>query len=347
MRAIAIAIALSLTALPASATNSKPELMKVLEDFMAWLPGEYTSVPQVFLERNLGAPPDGEHDALYRVFATIDAPHLAEHVIYTQIRIDADDGPVFAGQQVLFLISIDEELGAVSVSGRRIANPGEFVDAHLRPEVWPDLQPDPNFGGNCSFNWRRHGQQLRGLLGEFGQCTMVSKNLGREMTWDAEWILNPQELWIYDNGYSEDGTLFFGREDRTHLRMYKAQRFECFVGLRHGDGNNQVINPFFMHDRGDVFTITTDEPEPREIHLEFLTSLWPSSSGRNFVDLMRLTLHGGEPGAYSQEDVIGNAWATPESGRVGFGGDWASARCKLADPNDPRYIEAMRYKPDN
>jgi len=344
MRAFAVTVALALLASPAGATNSKPELAKVLEDLMAWLPGEYSSAPQVFLERNLGAPPDGEHDIFYRVFAEIEAPHLAEHVIYTQIRLDADDGPVFPGQQVLFLIRIDEELGAVSISGRRIKDPQNFVDAHLRPDVWPELQPDPNFGGNCAFNWRRHGQQLRGLLGEFGECSMVSKNTGHRMTWDAEWILNPGELWIHDNGYLEDGSLISGRPDRTHLRMYKAQRYECFAALRFEDGGNQVINPFFLHDRGDVFTIAAAGPEPRGLHLEFMTSLWPSSSGRNFVDLMRLTLHDGEPGDYSADDVIGNAWATPESGRVGFTTEWASARCKRADPQDPRFIEAMRWK---
>ena len=345
MRAFAVTVALALLASPAGATNSKPELMKVLEDFMAWMPGEYSSVPQVFLERNLGAPPDGEHDLFYRVFAEIEAPHLAEHVIYTQIRRGSDDGPIVPDQQVLLLISIDEELDAVSISGRRIREPQKYLDAHLRPEVWPELQPDPNYGGNCSFNWRRHGKQLRGLPGEFGQCTMVSKNTGQQMTRDAEWILSPDELWIYDNGYLEDGSLISGREDRTHLRMHKARRYECFAALRYEDGSNQVINPFFMHDRGDIYTITTEESEPRGIHLEFLTSLWPSSSGRNFVNLMRLTLHTGEPGAYAEDDVIANAWATPESGRVGFGTEWASARCKLADPEDPRFIEAMRYKP--
>ena len=346
MRAFIAAIALSLMAMPAGATNSKPELMKVLEDFMAWMPGEYTSIPQVFLERNLGAPPDGEHDLFYRVFAPIDAPHLAEHVIYTQIRLDGDDGPIFPGQQVVFLISIDEELGAVSISGRRIKDPhqvrrcpsppGRLARPRARSQLRRQLQLQLAAARQHSFGDCR--------LREFGQCTMVSKNTGQQMTWDAEWILNPDELWIYDNGYLEDGSLISGRLDRTHLRMYKARRYECFAALRYEDGNNQVINPFFMHDRGDVFTITTEEPEPRDIHLEFLTSLWPSSSGRNFVDLARLTLHDGEPGAYGEDNVIGNAWATPESGRVGFSTEWASARCKLADPEDPRFIEAMRWK---
>ena len=57
MRAISIFLACLVLAAPAVATNSKPELAKVLEDLLAWLPGEYTSIPQVYLERALGAPP--------------------------------------------------------------------------------------------------------------------------------------------------------------------------------------------------------------------------------------------------------------------------------------------------
>lgn len=338
---ITLLLAGAIAVSPAQATNSKPELQKVLQDLLAWLPGEYSSVPQVFLEKNLGAPPDGLHEEYYRVFAVIDAPHLAEHVIYTQIRLGADDESIFPGQQQVFLISTDEDLKTVSISGRRIADPENFVDAHLRPETWADIQPDPNFGGNCTFNWRRHGNQLRGLLGEHGECTMVSKNTGQQMTWDAEWILNPEELWIYDNGYLEDGSLFVGREDRTHLRMYKAKRYECFTSLRFEDGRTQLINPFFMHNRGDTFSFMSEEAEPRELHIEFLTSMWPSNSGRNFVDLMRLTLHDGDREDYEESDVLGFAWAEPNSGRVGFTTEWTSARCKLADPNDPRFKAAM------
>lgn len=341
MRTILIALAFLSSAAPAMATNSKPELAKVLEDLMAWLPGEYTSIPQVFLERALGAPPDGEHEIYYRVFAEIDAPHLAEHVIYTQIQLDGDDGTIFPGQQQVFLVSIDEENSRVSVSGRRIKDPEKYADAHLHPEMWASLEPDPDFGGNCTFNWRRHGNQLRGLLGDHGQCTMVSKRSGQQMTWDAEWILNPEELWIYDNGTLADGTLFAGREDRTHLRMYKATRHECFISFRFPDGATQVVNPFFMHDRGDTFTIVTEEAEPRTLHVEFLNSLWPSNSGRNYVDLMRLTVHDAEPGDFTDEDVIGFAWAAPGSDRVGFTAEGLSARCKVANPDDPRFKAAI------
>ena len=133
---------------------------------------------------------------------------------------------------------------------------------------------------------------------------------------------------------------FAGRKDRTHLRMSKAKRYECFTSLRFEDGTTQVINPFFMHDRGDIFTIETAESEPRTLHVEFLTSMWPSNSGRNFTDLIQLTLHDGEPGNFKDEDIIGFAWAEPASGRVGFTTEWASSRCKLANPDDPRFKAA-------
>ena len=133
MRNVIMAVIALVFAAPAFATNSKPELAKVLEDLMAWLPGEYTSIPQVYLERALGAPPDGEHEIYHRVFAEIEAPHLGEHVIYTQIRLDGDDGTIFPGQQQVFLISIDEEKRTVAISGRRIKDPENYVDAHLHP----------------------------------------------------------------------------------------------------------------------------------------------------------------------------------------------------------------------
>ena len=57
---------------------------------------------------------------------------------------------------------------------------------------------------------------------------------------------------------------------------------------------------------------------------------------------MRLTLHDGEPGEYKDEDVLGFAWAEFTSSRVGFTTEWASSRCKLANPDDPRMKAAMR-----
>lgn len=212
----------------AHATNSRPELESVMAMVIKWLPGEFSSRPQLELERQYGAPPDGEHYDWYRIFAQIDAPHIGEHVIYGQLHIGDKSQPIVPGTQVLYIVSIDEERMAVSVSGRRIANPEQFAFAHQHPELWETMAIDPDYGGNCDFRWRLHGNQIVGRLAQKGEaaidgnCSMTSKKSGINMTWDAEWVLNDGELWIYDNGYLDDGVLFQGREDRTHIRLTRV-----------------------------------------------------------------------------------------------------------------------------
>lgn len=62
---------------------------------------------------------------------------------------------------------------------------------------------------------------------------------------DAEWTLTPTELWLFDNNYvlgpgEGERTLFLGREDRTHLRLYKVRWFSCDAGGK----------SYRLHDRG-------------------------------------------------------------------------------------------------
>ena len=231
MRLISGAMALMIMvawSVPATATNSEPELEWVMARLLDWLPGEYTTAPQLETEREFGPPPDGMHPDWYRVFARVDVPHIGEHVIYGELRVGGKDKLILPGTQVLYIVTLATELGAVSVSGRRVKDPEQFESAHLDPEKLSKIEIDPEYGGNCDFRWRKHGQQIVGRLAQpdepfiDGSCSMVSKRSGIAMTWDAEWVLNPEELWIYDNGYLEDGSLFQGREDRTHIRLTKV-----------------------------------------------------------------------------------------------------------------------------
>jgi len=336
---VCVALVVMATAPPVWATNSPMELKSVLHDLMTWMPGVYSSAPQVFFENAVGPPPDGVHENFYRVFSKIDAPQLGENVIYTQIHIEGKDGPIFSGQQVLFLIDIDKARQAVRIQGRRIKDPEHYVDAHLHPEMWKTIATDPNYGGNCEFLWRRHGAQIVGKLSENDKnsttCTMTSKVSDTQYTWDAEWILNDHELWIFDNGYLKDGSLFSGRADRTHLRMSKTHDYECFASYRPAKGEPAVNNGFHMHDGGDRYTWAVKGlKEP--VHIELMRSMWPSESGRNYKELLRIEAYQGDVDAEpAKRKIIGNGWASAESDRTSFGtGTW-SARCKLADASAP------------
>jgi hypothetical protein len=77
---------------------------------------------------------------------------------------------------------------------------------------------------------RRHGDQLRGILGDDGKCSMVSRVSGLKMSFDAEWILNPRELWVFDND-----ALAFGSESLD------ADVFGTVVLLQHPQPNRVLV----------------------------------------------------------------------------------------------------------
>ena len=129
----------------AHATNSKPELQAVLSDLMAWWPGEYDTLPQVELERLFGEPPDGAHDRQYRVFARVAVPQFGENVIYGEVRTGGRDGPLIKGQQVLYIMTVDEAHQVVNVSGRRIKDGAQHERAYLFPDKLRTLELDPAY----------------------------------------------------------------------------------------------------------------------------------------------------------------------------------------------------------
>lgn len=285
------------------------ELRQVLEDVLEWVPGAYESAPQIAYERVNGSPADGEHDRQYRIFARITAPHLGEYVFYSQIRAGGIDGPVV--QQVVFLIDLDEKNNGVKFNGRRIKDAENYVDAHKNPEMWKTIFPDPRFGGNCDFFWRRHGSLLKGTFND-GTCAMVSRNTNQKMTWHTEWVLSPDELWVYDNGYYDDGTLVTGRADKAHLRLYKASDFSCIakgIGKTAAGAQPTQIN---VHDRGGVAQIRAGAGKKPPLYLDLTRGPVVNSDG-DIHDEMRLSLYERDPTDDSRPRAIARASAAGQS----------------------------------
>jgi hypothetical protein len=303
------AASLGMGSAPAMASDNLPELQAVMRDLLAWWPGEYDSLPQVEMERQYGAPPDGEHDRQYREFARVNVPHIGPNVIYGEVRTGGRDGPLIKGQQVLYIISIDEQHRAVNVRGRRIRDGANHERAHLDPKKLATIAFDENYGGNCDFRFRRYGRELRGTLANIGQtgtmCTMVSKGSGQTMTWDADWAITPDQIWIFDNGYLKDpakpeqlGRLFAGREDLVPERLYKGRPFRCTARRVRGAPVTRELL-----DHGGEMTIAGESPRVRLLRL-------PQSvpAPVYFADVLRLSVLGPEgEAALATREVSGDA----------------------------------------
>lgn len=73
--------------------HDRKELESILEDLVAWLPGEWDNFPQIHYARTVRMPEEGEHEPWYRTFARIEAPQIGEVVFYGQINVGGRDGP--------------------------------------------------------------------------------------------------------------------------------------------------------------------------------------------------------------------------------------------------------------
>ena len=285
------------------------ELESMLEDLVAWLPGEWSSEAQLHYERTVRMPAEGEHDPWYRSFVRIDAPQIGSHVFYGQVNIAGREGPLYSRTQVLYKASIDEARGVVLIRGQAMVNPEPYLNLQDRPELWSQVRMNED-AVNCDFIWRRDGDQLVAVLegrtedkrrNGPGTCTFTSTS-GKEFYSDAEWVLSPETLWMYDLN-PLGGKRFNGREDRTHTRLSRARPYACRV--KDAD-QRRVVDSY---DRGGTGAVRT--ASNAVLQWTLLRASYPATDGFGLDDELRLTLH--EPEALQPLET---SRAAPKADRI-------------------------------
>ncbi len=217
----------------------RAQLEAIMADLKTWLPGAWDSYPQIWYERNVTLPEEGEHEHWHRTFALIDAPQVGEVVFYGEILMGGRDGPVLPRSEIVYKAWIDEQRGVVVINGQPPADAARFRNLQDHPELWSEVRMRDESAINCDFIWRRDGQQLMAVLdGKTedrrkygpGTCNYISSS-GAEFFADAEWVLTPEELWVYDTNKIR-GVQFIGRKDLTHTRLYRARPYRCYAPQR-------------------------------------------------------------------------------------------------------------------
>jgi hypothetical protein len=312
---------------------SRPELESVLEDLAAWVPGEWSSFPQIHLERTVRMPAEGEHEHWYRTFARINAPQIGTHVFYGQINVGGRDGPLLGRSQVLYVAQIDESRQAVVIRGQPIETPEVFVNLQDRPQLWPKVRLRDPSAIKCDFLWRRSGRQLVGVLDGStqerrkygaGTCNYPTGAGDVEFVANSEWVLSSDELWVFDVNMIA-GQRFIGRRDLTHTRLYRASPYSCTVTDASG------TRTLAAHDRG--FTASVARASGATHQLLLLRAWRPAVDGPGLDDDLRLSLVD-SPGT----DSIVEARAPPRAAILELRGDDVSVTCGLisAFPPMPR-----------
>jgi hypothetical protein len=331
-------LAALLMASPAAATNSPIELKSVLARLMDTLPGQFDNAAQLYFEEDSKTPKELLHGRVYRSFTRIDAPDIGANVLVATVRYGGKDGQFDGSEFQVWTLSVDAERKAVKMSPRRFKDPAKYIDIardadKLKGLTSADLVA-PSGAAGCDVFWRVYGTDLRGVT-EPGACSSMSSTLKVPLNWEWEYILTADEMWLSFAGRDGTGKIVSGRPDQVHWRLGKARDMECLFGYRPEKGEPQVNNGPRMHDRGDVYVWQTKAPNQRQFYYTLLRGIWPSNSGRNYEDLMRISMYEGDPAKPDKAKFLGMGWASGASDRASFGDGMYSARCKVFDPTAP------------
>ena len=318
------------------ATNSPIELKTALKTLMTWLPGQFDSEPQRFFEEEYKTPKDLVHGRVYRSFTRIDAPELGENVLVAAVRYGGDDGRSDPGEFQVWTVAIDKDRAAIRMSPRRFKDPKPFEDSARDASKFKGLHADalapPQGASGCDLLFRLRGIQLVGET-EPGVCSSVSVETKTRLVWEWEWTLNAEELWISFAGRDANGKIASGRPDQTPWRLGKARDMECFISYRPDPkGPAQGQNGFTMHDRGDVtlFDFKDEHGAPKPMMMTLTRGMWPSNSGRNYVDLLRLEVYEGTPATpVAGRQFVASSHGSATTDRVAFALPTITGRCKV------------------
>mgnify|MGYP006969356752 CR=1 FL=1 len=330
--ALAAAFVTAMALVPAQAgpqyDQSPEDLEWVMAKLKEWLPGEWSAYPQVHYERTVRMPEEGEHDNWYRTFALIDAPQVGETVFYGQINVDKRSGGLMGRTQIVYTARIDEERGAVVMNGQPPADAGRFIDLQDKPELWSEVPPLDMSKLHCDFLWRRDGDQLFAVLeGQkeeyqkygFGTCNYMSEEAEAEFFADAEWVLTPETLWIYDIN-TMGGQQFIGREDRTHVRLSRSRPYSCAVSDANGA---RTLNAY---DRGFETEVAADGGS---MSLMLLRAEYPDDDA-GLEDQLKLMLLAPDSG-----DVAAETVGAPEAEEIELAAAGVTATCSLQQAFPP------------
>jgi hypothetical protein len=145
-----------------------------------------------------------------------------------------------------------------------------------------------------------------------GTCAFISKRTDEEFRADAEWVLTPDQLWLYDNNWMAD-MLFLGREDRTHIKLYRASPYECRIQDRDG------ARTLKAHDRGFRGKAMTAKGQARDVLL--LRAEYPATVG--LQDELRLMVT--EPG---QKKALASNSSEALSAKITLRSDGIDVDCR-------------------
>ena len=260
------------------------------------LPGSYDNSNQSYFD--VRGDDAVKHRRIHVDVRKVEAPAQGEHVFIAEGYWDSDEEK--GAGDYLWVLSADDESGAVRMLSWAI-------DADQHRDSMPE-RGEYDDGEYCELFWRREATQFRARAG-----TNCSDGM------PDEFVLSEPQLWMATT--STEGADF---------EMHRTRTFQCHADMPGvsggGDTDYRRYEGFFIHDRGDSFSFTSDDG--RDISISLFLVDWPINNyvGEFARDSLVIYINettGGESMRH------GYAFTRPQADRIGINLRWILAMCYM------------------
>ena len=281
-----------------------------ISELYSQMTGRFDNNIQLLIERSNDI--KNPHERIHSALIPISVPELSKYVLYTEQYAENNPKKIF--RQRLYVFS--NESNEIKMALYKINDPKRFQLGYLNPTILSEINAgDATHIKGCDLYFTKTNESYVGKTRE-DECFITLPQINKPMNVSTTIHVHQKQLWIYDEAFTKDGKMIWGRADKVPHKLNKARSFNCTSLLKKEDDSGYIKRSSNnMHDQGGKFYISEAE---RRFAIELSQVIYG-----NDLELIKLGLHKGD-----EIPTMFYIWSDPDSKRIGFNMGWVQAWCR-------------------
>lgn len=283
-----------------------------LKEMLPWFAGEFDNFQQIWQEKEDKMPDSLRHEHIHSIFIPVLMPAVGANVFFVKQYMDGDTNNIY--RMRVYNFSEDKTEKAIRLDIYTFKDKTDemtYKNANRDPSVLAGLKPE-NFTSTtgCGVFWRREGTAFIGSMKEKA-CNFISKRSGKKIFVTDSLRLTPDQIWIRDEAYDENGGYVFGHKGKIHHKLIRCRTFKGWFAIRQEGGKEEkydFVGNLTLHDQGWRKRVVRPDGTLTPYTVELSQVIFEKK-----INVMKLAIY--EEGT---ERAITYNWTNPEAERIGI-----------------------------
>lgn len=301
------------------AQKNRSGLKEDLALMMQWFEGEFDNFQQYYLEKEEKVAEPHEH--IHSIFKKADLPAFGPNVFYVLQYLDGDSARIY--RQRIYQFSEDPAEKAIRLAIYSFAVDSPYYYAHRNPGRLSGLSPQQmTRTDGCDVFWKKDGGAFIGYMKEKA-CNFISKRSGKRIFITDSLRLTPEEIYIRDEAYDEQGAYVFGHKGKIPHQLKRCHFYRGWILLQKAGFDDEYITNrgLIWHDQGKRQRLYAEDGKATKFSFELACVIKLNAYGPGkHLEVLKLAIY--EDG---KDKAVAYTWGSPGAKNIGVNMRWVQA----------------------